>query len=163
MSSLITPLCGCPQQSVIHLVLFLHQFVAGPTHPNRNEEFVIATSYPHGFGTTLVNDWYVTNTSDPNGFVVARAQGLHMQAGQTMDNRWYTSFNLVFQDDSFAGSTLQVMGIITEQINGEWSIMGGTGQFKRATGNIGFNLLASSTPDDGIRQLDIDIYIPKAP
>ncbi|TVU49517.1 hypothetical protein EJB05_00830, partial [Eragrostis curvula] len=132
-------------------------FVAGPNHPNRNEDYVIASSYPHGFGQTLVNDWYVTNTSNPDGTILARAQGLHMQASQTMDNGWYTSFNLVFERERFAGSTLQVMGIFTVQKKGEWSILGGTGQFRRASGNILFSLLASSTSNDAIRQLDIEV------
>lgn len=95
MSTLITPICGCPQQTVFQLVLFLHQIAAGANH---NQEVIIGNSIPNGFGTTAVNDWFATNTSDVNGFVVARAEGLHMQASQK-GNVWYFSFNLVFEDE----------------------------------------------------------------
>lgn len=96
MSSLTTQICGCPQQTVFQLVLFLHQFATGA---NQNQQVLIGSSYPNGFGTTAVMDWFVTNTSDPNAFVVARAEGLHTQAGQTKSNMWYTTFNLVFEDE----------------------------------------------------------------
>ncbi|XP_006662274.1 dirigent protein 1-like [Oryza brachyantha] len=148
--------CGCPDQYEVTMRLYLHQFVAGPNHPNRNEEFVIASSYPNGFGTTLVNDWYLTTTPSPNGKVIARAQGIHVQAGTTDANSWYTSFNIVFQDDRFNGSTLQVMGIILAQNFGEWSIMGGTGEFTMAHGNIKFRVdTRDSTSEDAIRELEI--------
>jgi hypothetical protein len=58
---------------------------------------VIGVSYPNGFGTTLVHDRALTDTPDPQGTVIARAHGLHMQAGQKVDDAWYNTFNLVFQ------------------------------------------------------------------
>nr|XP_025876482.1 uncharacterized protein LOC4348341 isoform X2 [Oryza sativa Japonica Group] len=103
--------CGCPDQNEVTMHLYLHQFVAGANHPNRNEEFVIASSYPNGFGTTLVDDW-------------------------------------------FKGSTLQVMGIIAAS-SGEWSVIGGTGEFSMAHGSIKFTTDPSSTSEDAVRELNI--------
>lgn len=146
--------CGCPDQNEVTMHLYLHQFVAGANHPNRNEEFVIASSYPNGFGTTLVDDWYLTATTNPNDNIVARAQGMHVQAGQSNANMWYTSHNIVFQDDRFKGSTLQVMGIIAAS-SGEWSVIGGTGEFSMAHGSIKFTTDPSSTSEDAVRELNI--------
>ncbi|KAL6888922.1 hypothetical protein ACP4OV_009948 [Aristida adscensionis] len=145
----------CAQESVLRLVLYLHQFNA--SGPDRNEEVVVHSNYVHRFGLIIADDWILTPSSDPNDIIVARAQGLHMQAGQKEDNQWYKSFNLVFEDQRFAGSTLQVMGR-TAQRNGEWSIVGGTGQFRRAKGTIEFTDIAESTPYDFIKKLDIEVF-----
>lgn len=148
----------CAQESVLHLVLYLHQFNA--SGPNRNEEVVVHTDYVHQFGLIIADDWVLTPTSYPNDTIVAHAQGLHMQAGQKEDNQWY--FNLVFEDQRFAGSTLQVMGRTTAERNGEWSIVGGTGQFRRAKGTIEFTCLADPSPYHFLKKLDIEVvYTPR--
>ncbi|TVU49928.1 hypothetical protein EJB05_01272, partial [Eragrostis curvula] len=66
----------------------------------------------------------------PDAKLVARAQGLHINAGN-----WHLSFSLVFETEWFKGSTLQVMGVGNEQ-GTEWAIVGGTGEFSMATGVI---------------------------
>ncbi|CAN6237782.1 unnamed protein product [Urochloa humidicola] len=143
------------QESVLRLVLYLHQFNA--SGPNRNEEVVVRTNYVHRFGTIIADDWVLTPTSDPNDTIVGRVQGLHMQAGQKEDNQWYTSFNLVFEDQRFAGSTLQVMGRTTVT-EGEWSIVGGTEQFRRAKGTIEFTCLPDPSPYHFLKKLDIEVF-----
>ncbi|KAJ4813672.1 Dirigent protein [Rhynchospora pubera] len=65
--------------------------------------------------------------------LVARAQGTHIQAGMK-DPLWYNSLNVVFEDARFKGSTLQVMGTVVEE--GDWAIVGGTGEFTLAQGVI---------------------------
>ncbi|CAD6212558.1 unnamed protein product [Miscanthus lutarioriparius] len=99
---------------------------------------------------------------NPNETIVARAQGFHLQAGQTATS-WYTSQIIVFQDDSsFAGSTLEVLGITLppRPSGGQWSIMGGTGTFTNAHGNIKYNDVQSteSSITDVVKELDIDIF-----
>ncbi|RLN34712.1 hypothetical protein C2845_PM03G29690 [Panicum miliaceum] len=44
--------------------------------------------------------------------------------------RHYTSFNIVFEDDRFKGSTLQGMGITLSE--NQWAISSGTGEFALA-------------------------------
>ena len=93
------PLQGCqiPYTTEVNLHLFLHQFVDGPNNPNRNEETLLQASFPFGFGTTIVHDWTLTETTNSRDTVVARVQGVHVQAGLTKPNRWYTTHNIEFQ------------------------------------------------------------------
>ncbi|CAL5039909.1 unnamed protein product [Urochloa decumbens] len=136
--------CAQHQESVLRLVLYLHQFNA--SGPNRNEEVVVHTNHVHRFGTIIADDWVLTPTSDPNDTIVGRVQGLHMQAGQKEGNQW------------FAGSTLQVMGRTTAERNGEWSIVGGTGKFRRAKGTIEFTCLPDPSPFHFLKKLDIEVF-----
>ncbi|KAF8722789.1 hypothetical protein HU200_021914 [Digitaria exilis] len=121
----------------------------------------VASGQPIGFGTMYVHDWFLTVGNNPNGRVVARAQGFHLQAGQTATS-WHTSQIIVFQDDSsFAGSTLEVLGLILPKPNnGQWSIMGGTGTFANAHGIIKYRDVPStvSSITDIVRELDIHIF-----
>nr|XP_051206864.1 dirigent protein 6-like [Lolium perenne] len=151
------PICMRPCPSEVNLHLYLHQFVAGPNHPNRNEEFLISPANAFGFGNTLVHDWTMTRTTNPSDTIIARVQGTHIQAGTTNANHWYISQNIVFQSDRFAGSTLQVMGRLTENNVGQWSIVGGTGEFLMAQGIINYKMDPASNKDDAIRELNIRI------
>ncbi|CAM0913595.1 unnamed protein product [Alopecurus aequalis] len=160
-----SPYCDRPCQSELSLHLYLHQFVAGANHPNSNEVFVITTNNPFNFGTTLIHDWSITDTVSPSSTVVARAQGTHIQASSTRPDGWYISLNIVFESGRFTGSTLQVMGTLTKEIEGQWSVIGGTGEFTMAQGTIKYKMdLSSSNSEDGIRELDIHIiYTPNSP
>lgn len=56
------------------------------------------------------------------------------------------------------------MGILTEKIEGQWSIIGGTGEFTMAQGTIKFRMHPASNSEDGIRELDIHlIYTQNSP
>ncbi|KAG8093296.1 hypothetical protein GUJ93_ZPchr0012g21350 [Zizania palustris] len=160
------PTCGCecPQQCEINLHYYLHQFRAGPNHPNRNEEFV-TTGGPSGLGGGLIHDWSLTTGLDANVGIVGHAQGWHIVASQASPVNWYISHNFVFQGSSYSGSTLQVMGIIqgSEEGVGEWSIMGGTGEFTNARGNINYTVVKREDVEY-IRELDIQVfYTPSTP
>lgn len=57
----------------------------------------------------------------------------------------------------FAGSTIQVLGML----NGEWSIIGGTGAFYNARGYIKYKEVPStiiSNITDIVRELDVHIF-----
>ncbi|XP_037468975.1 dirigent protein 5-like [Triticum dicoccoides] len=155
----IAPLkiCQFPCMTEVNLHLFLHQFVDGPSNPNRNEETLLQASFPFGFGTTIVHDWTLTETTNSTDTVVACVQGVHVQAGLTKPNRWYTTHNIEFQQGRFAGSTLQVMGITAGLESGQWSIVGGTGHFIMAQGIISFTNHPASTFEDGIKELNIRV------
>lgn len=87
--------CECPNE--IRLQMYLHQFPAWPNVTNPNEYGMVASAQPIGFGTMYVHDWFLTLENNPNGRVVARAQGFHLQAGQRATS-WYTSHIIVFQE-----------------------------------------------------------------
>ncbi|CAN6299471.1 unnamed protein product [Urochloa humidicola] len=153
--------CDCPVENEIRLHMYLHQFPAWPNVPNPNEVAVIGSTQPLGFGQMYTHDWFLTIGPNPNERVVARAQGFHLQAGQTATS-WYTSHIIVFQDGtSFAGSTLEVLGLILPKpTRGQWSIMGGTGVFTNAHGTIKYTDVQStvSSITDNVRELDIHIF-----
>uniref|UniRef100_A0A0D9ZY45 Dirigent protein n=1 Tax=Oryza glumipatula TaxID=40148 RepID=A0A0D9ZY45_9ORYZ len=117
---------------------------------------------PSGLGTGLIHDWSLTTGLDPNVNIVGRAQGWHIVASQSSPANWYLSQNIVFQDNKYAGSTLQVMGIIegSEEKVVEWSIVGGTGEFTNARGNIKYRDIKKEDVE-WIRELDIQVlYTP---
>lgn len=55
----------------------------------------------------------------------------------------------------FSGSTLQVMGVIPPE--GEWAVVGGTGELALARGTIKHRI-AGSAPETNFRQLDIHAF-----
>ncbi|CAO2034563.1 unnamed protein product [Urochloa humidicola] len=82
------------------------------------------------FGTTAANNWTIHDGPDPKkNAVVARAQGLHLYSGN-----WHNSFTIVFENERFKGSALHVMGVNVG--DGDWGIVGGTGEFAMAQGVI---------------------------
>ncbi|RLN28706.1 mannose/glucose-specific lectin-like [Panicum miliaceum] len=100
-----------------------------PLGPNRNQFGVTNSDPATGLGAIVVNNWPIYDAAGPNAAIVARAQGMHVYAGN-----WNNVFSIVFEIQRFKGSTLQVMGISVE--NGEFAIVGGTGQFAMASGVI---------------------------
>ncbi|CAN6209807.1 unnamed protein product [Urochloa humidicola] len=128
--------------------LYLYHTSLGP---KANQVTIIDGKGP--LGTTVVNNWTVYDGPGPDAKVVAHAQGLHIEAGN-----WLNSFSLVFENERFSGSTLQVMGIVVE--TGEWAIVGGTGQFAMATGVI-FKKFHEQRSDGNIIELTIRAFCPQ--
>lgn len=123
-----------------------------PLGSGANQAQVIDNKTPIGIGATVVNNWAVYDGPGPNAKLVARAQGLHIQAGN-----WVNSFSLVFVDQRFSGSTLEVTGIVVE--SGEWAIVGGTGQFVMANGVIS-KKFHEQRSEGNIIQLTIHAFCP---
>lgn len=74
--------------------LYLHQRY---DQPNPNQEVVFKGSNPPAeFGKTAVNNWEIYEGTGPDAKLVARAQGMQMNAGN-----WYNSFIMVFQDERY--------------------------------------------------------------
>ncbi|KAM0887232.1 hypothetical protein ACQ4PT_029186 [Festuca glaucescens] len=107
--------------------LHLHHIYSGP---NPNQSNIIAPNSTTGLGTITVNNWPVYDGVGPDKKLVARAQGLHVLAGKL-----HNSFSIVFEDERFKASTLEVMGAHVDK-EGEWAIVGGTGEFAMACGVI---------------------------
>jgi hypothetical protein len=57
------------------------------------------------------------------------------------------------------------MGIMTKKMKGELSIVGGTGQFRRASGTIEFDSVPDHcTWEDSVKKFDIEVFCtPKSP
>uniref|UniRef100_A0A0E0IAL2 Dirigent protein n=1 Tax=Oryza nivara TaxID=4536 RepID=A0A0E0IAL2_ORYNI len=124
--------CKCSQENETSLHMYLHQFPALPGVPNRNEYGVINSTEPIGFGQMYVHDWLLTTGPSANENIVG----------------------LLY----FAGSTIEVSGLLGVKPNGQWSITGGTGTFASAHGTIKFTNSQSSTATDDIRELDIHVF-----
>uniref|UniRef100_A0ACD5YZD5 Uncharacterized protein n=1 Tax=Avena sativa TaxID=4498 RepID=A0ACD5YZD5_AVESA len=107
--------------------LYLHQIFSGP---NPTQEKIVDGNSASHFGETAVNNWEIYDGVGTGAKLVARAQGMHMNASS-----WYTSFNMVFVDGRFKGSTLQIMGASIDE-ESEWAIVGGTGEFAFARGVV---------------------------
>lgn len=107
--------------------LYLHHIFSGsnPTQAN-----IIVGDATTKLGRTSVHDWAIYDGVGPGAKVVARAQGLHINAGS-----WHNTFTIRFEIERFKKSTLQVMGESVAQ-EGEWSIAGGTGELAMACGVI---------------------------
>ncbi|KAL6883530.1 hypothetical protein ACP4OV_010944 [Aristida adscensionis] len=158
--------CECPQEKETRLHMYLHQFPAWPNVAKPNEILTQNLTNPATtgiFGTTYVHDWFLTMGPDPNEKIIGRAQGHHIQAGLAAIS-WYTSHIFVFQSGRFAGSTLQVLGIIDGSATGEWSIMGGTGAFANAHGTIKYKQSSGIVPSivETLRELDIQVFTPES-
>ncbi|KAL6640893.1 hypothetical protein ACP70R_019074 [Stipagrostis hirtigluma subsp. patula] len=129
--------------------LYLHHFSLGPSP---TQSTIVSSDATTGLGETAVNDWPIYNRQGPSADIFARAQGLHVNA-----RGWHNSFTMVFEDPRFRGSTLQVMGLSVEE--GEWSIVGGTGQFAMARGIIN-KRLEEQRGDGNIIELTIHGFCP---
>ncbi|KAL6623236.1 hypothetical protein ACP70R_033115 [Stipagrostis hirtigluma subsp. patula] len=149
--------CNCPKENETRLHMYLHQFPLWKTVPNPNEVNVVATPPPLGFGTMYVDDWFLTAGLDPNGKIIGRAPGFHIQAGQNVQS-WYYSHIFQFRDERFTGSTLHVSGISDANNNGQWSITGGTGLFAIAHGTVKFSISMGSANTDLIYELYIQVF-----
>ena len=73
--------------------LYLYHTYKGP---NANQ---VETIVRHQFGTLAVNNWVIRDGLSCSAEVIARAQGLHVNAGD-----WHNSFSLVFEDEGYVCS-----------------------------------------------------------
>lgn len=67
-----------------------------PLGPKANQADIIDSKAPIGIGATIVNNWEVYDGPGPDAKLVARAQGLHIQAGN-----YVNSFCLVFVNERY--------------------------------------------------------------
>jgi len=123
-----------------------------PLGPNKNQATIINSDATTGLGETVVNNWTICDGPSPGATVVARALGLHIKAGS-----WQNTFSMTFEVERFKDSTLQVMGISVE--DGEWSIVGGTGQFAMASGVI-HKKFHEQRSDGNIIELTVHAFCP---
>uniref|UniRef100_A0A804PH76 Dirigent protein n=1 Tax=Zea mays TaxID=4577 RepID=A0A804PH76_MAIZE len=80
---------------------------------------------------TAVISWYIKDGPGASANTIGHAEGLVILTDIARSSCLITT-DLVFDGGSLAGSSLQVMG--QHESSGQWSIMGGTGQFTMARG-----------------------------
>uniref|UniRef100_A0ACD5WLU4 Uncharacterized protein n=1 Tax=Avena sativa TaxID=4498 RepID=A0ACD5WLU4_AVESA len=129
--------------------LYLRQVWSGKT-PNQTP-VIEGDDTRKEYGRTLVNDWAIYDGLAPDAELVANGRGIHVNAVD-----WYNSFIMVFVNERFKGSTLEVMGA-TIGGKGEWAIVGGTGEFRMARGVIDRTYF-DRTSDGEIMELTIEAF-----
>ena len=102
-------------------------------------------------GLTTINNWAIYDGAASDAKLVAHAKGMRMNAAD-----WCNLFIIVFELDRFKGSTLSVMGTTTEE-QGEWAIVGGTGDFAMARGVI-HRKIHQKVADGDVLELTIDAF-----
>jgi len=88
-------------------------------------------------GLTISTEWTISDVLGPNAKTLAHLVGLPLGVG-------ISSPNIIFNDERFIGSSLQVLGNIEAKKAGQCAITGGTGEFTFAQGLLTYNL-ASET------------------
>ncbi|KAM3392945.1 hypothetical protein ACQJBY_013881 [Aegilops geniculata] len=148
--------CKSSCEEELNLSLYLHQVFAGAAH---NQEVILNPGFANSFGEIAVHDWTIHAAPNATSSIIARAKGMHMQVTQNQANgfAWFLPFSMVFEDSSFRGSTLQVMGTISGA-NGEWAIMGGTGKLSMAHGTVKFTEVQPQSNPSTEKYGKIDIH-----
>jgi len=119
------------EQNEHRLHLYMSQHYEGAS--DANQKIILPQTQANFFGCA----WTVFDDIPSKGKLVGRAKGLHLGVGINEDS-WFYSFHLVFNDARFkAGSSLKLDGM-QDQFNGEWAVVGGTGEFAGANGTATF-------------------------
>ncbi|OEL33132.1 hypothetical protein BAE44_0005849 [Dichanthelium oligosanthes] len=102
--------------------------------PGANEKLVVP---PAGsmWGTIFIDDFTIRDGPAANANLVARARGMHVADG-IADSNWLFCHNIIFTDTRFKGSSLMMRGDFINEDDGEWAIVGGTGEFAYAHGVV---------------------------
>uniref|UniRef100_A0ACD5VB23 Uncharacterized protein n=1 Tax=Avena sativa TaxID=4498 RepID=A0ACD5VB23_AVESA len=163
LGSMVSLSFSCPTRCEREIVWTLYAHQIGKGEDRNQEESVAPVNSTDNtrFGSIVTNNWPVFNALPlATANIVARARGTHTKAGPAAGD-WFTSLSIVFEGARFNGSTFQVMGITEE--NGQWAIVGGTGELAIARGTIKHTVLKNPGIIGNIRQLDIHaFYTPPA-
>ncbi|KAG0530980.1 hypothetical protein BDA96_05G234500 [Sorghum bicolor] len=144
--------CALAQHSELTMTLYTNKEVySGP-----DQNAATNTEGSTIMGRTQVYSWPVADGATPDANIVGHLQGTSVQVAKSPAAVYHYSLGLVFSDERFKGSTLQIQG--TSQINGEWTIVGGTGEFTMATGNVKRTQVVWKD-DTRISELAIHVYL----
>ncbi|WVZ49598.1 hypothetical protein U9M48_000940 [Paspalum notatum var. saurae] len=117
--------------------------------PGANEKFVVTPDQTVGlYGTIVVDDFTIRDGPADNANLVARARGMHVADGRDEWN-WLFCHSIMFTDSRFKGSSLKMLGDFHDEADGEWAIVGGTGQFAYARGVVTAKVIQPFTPPTG--------------
>ncbi|RLN35359.1 mannose/glucose-specific lectin-like [Panicum miliaceum] len=118
--------------------LYMFQKLEGTTHAN--QKVVVNPGLPMLFGVIAAQDWVIRDGSAADANLVARARGMQLGSGKA-DQNWLMCYSISFTDTRFKGSSLKVLGDFAvggDDLgqDGEWAIVGGTGEFAYANGVV---------------------------
>ncbi|KAG2577601.1 uncharacterized protein LOC120679669 [Panicum virgatum] len=105
----------------------------------------------------VIINWVIKDGPDAAANTIGHAEGLTTHANPAK-NFWVTIIDMVFEGGSLAGSTLQVMGLhgAMKDGQGQWSVMGGTGELTMARGIINYKIIQE---DGASRTFEISICV----
>ncbi|KAJ1274970.1 hypothetical protein BS78_05G100300, partial [Paspalum vaginatum] len=111
---------------------------------------------PGGTDTVIIN-WPIKDGPGDAANTIGHAEGLTTNANPAKPF-WVTIMDMVFEDGSLAGSSLEVMGLHSYKNlgQGQWSVMGGTGELTMARGIINYNI---TQEDSASRTCELCIYV----
>lgn len=134
-------------------LLYMNQRIEA--YPDSNQKVIVNPTIPNLFGVVAVNDWTVLDGpgSSATAKIVARARGMQVGDGKS-DQCWLLCHSIIFTDSRFAGSSLKVLGdfsVGSDTIgkDGEWAIVGGSGEFAYAHGAVAAKIIQHYTPNTG--------------
>ncbi|GJN10554.1 hypothetical protein PR202_ga28656 [Eleusine coracana subsp. coracana] len=142
-----------------HLHLFMHDVVSG-SNPTSVQIIQGPGSGNNGggssvsFGDTSVMDNALTETSSPTSSSVGQMQGVYMLSSLTGAVRMVTA-NIFLTSGDNNGSTIAVMGRDDAAGVTELSVIGGTGNFRMASGYVVWKTAANG-PDSTV---ELHVYI----
>lgn len=141
------------KEHIFHL--YMDQHLEGTTGAN---QLVIVKAAP--IGLTAAVDWSVRDGRAPEANIVARAEGTAIMAdmsGQT----WFMCYTLLFSDERFKGSSLECIGSHVDKKDGQYAVVGGTGEFAGANGVVNVKIIEHLPATTGvIRELNIRASCP---
>ncbi|KAJ1274981.1 hypothetical protein BS78_05G101300 [Paspalum vaginatum] len=112
-----------------------------------------------GTDIAIIN-WPIKDGPGAAANTIGHAEGLTTQADPAKKPFWVTIMDMVFEDGSLAGSSLEVMGLhSSKNVNngqGQWSVMGGTGELTMARGIINYNI---TQEDSASRTFELCIFV----
>jgi len=141
-------------KEITHLHLYFHEINGGP---NSTTTIVAPLkSSVSGFGGVLAIDDTLREGPEPTSKLVGRAQGI-LPAVSREEMAFLLAATFVFTEGKYNGSTLDVFGrAVLASDKREWSIVGGSGQFRLARGYVlGKKLCAPA----GSLIIELDIYV----
>ncbi|XP_066335931.1 uncharacterized protein [Miscanthus floridulus] len=128
----------------------MHQIITGTDYnqvPTANPE------KPEMFGYTNVHDYPIYDSLGPGKKIVARAQGLHSKTSMNNGGSWLHWSKVVFDYERFQGSSFNAIG----NQEGEWAIVGGTGEFAFVQGTVTTHRVRENCPSN-IKEIRIHAF-----
>ncbi|CAL5032195.1 unnamed protein product [Urochloa decumbens] len=149
------------RQEELYLALYAQQVSDGD---GKNESQLIDPGLTKCFGLMMAYDWPVYDGQDTSSLKpVARAQGQHIQPDMIEAGQCFHTGNIVFEKTSrHPGSTIVFIGN-GRGTEGEWAIVGGTGDFTFAQGVIYYKTVniykkyGNEGKDGSLKRLDIRV------
>ncbi|THU53334.1 hypothetical protein C4D60_Mb10t13310 [Musa balbisiana] len=140
------------RQSRIHFRVYFHETYLGPDNTTVT---VVNMSLPNTFGDIDIFDAVLRTGPSKWSTEVGRAQGVSFHMSQR-DESSLIPLVLVFTAGNFCDSTLTVIGRMDASGKADRAIVGGTGVFQFASGNMVSKLV---TFDDAGVVAAFDVYV----